>query len=140
MRAVAATVAAAVLAVGVSYQQGRQSTPFFFPAAHAPSAVPALAPGVHFSGFDAPADRTVQLAGLLWNQWAADGTGTARFEVLDQGGAVQCYIDVDCAAAPGVDTRSTCTFVVPAGEHINLQANASNTCSPDGQLLVAGSL
>lgn len=138
MRSALILLAAGTLAAaGIRGGSGRPPVPFVFPSTYTPATV---APGVHFSGFDAPEGRAVSVTGLLWNQWRTDGTGTARFEVLNQSGGVECYIDVDCAAAPGVDTRTTCSFTLPAGEHTNIQANAGNTCSPDGQLVLSGSL
>lgn len=132
-------ILAAVLSAGGSGGTGVPTQPFFFPAYYVAS-VPGVDPGVHFSGFDAPDDKEVTITKLLWNSWGAAGTGTARFEVLDSGGSVVCFVDVDCADAAGQDTRADCasSFVVPIGEHINLQANATNTCEPSGMLQVIG--
>lgn len=126
-----------LVALGASIRgsPGRPAQAFFLPAQF--TSVPA---GVHWSGFDAPANRDIRVTGLLWNQQVAQGIGTARFEVLNQSGAVVCFVDVDCAGAPGLDTRSTCDATIPAGEHSNLQPNAGNTCSPDGVLQVKGEL
>lgn len=129
-------VVAAVLAAGGSGSSPYPTIPVFFPADFAAG----VTPGTHWSGFDAPANRSVTITSLLWNQRATSGAGTARFEVLDAGGSVQCYIDVDCAASPGVDTRATCAtpYEVPPGSHINLQPNGGNTCTPAGVLQVVG--
>lgn len=116
----------------------------------APPALPLLlntdfggaAAGQHWGGFDAPATGTLEITGLFWGQHTPDATGAARFEVLNEGGTVVCYVDVNCADSTGVDTRATCAapYVATPGEHINLQGNAGNTCQPSGVLQVIGTV
>ena len=95
----------------------------------------------HWGGFDAPADRSVTLTQIMWIQQTPSASGgTFVFEVRHSDGTLLCSGSVACDAAADTDTRATCSATLGPGEHANLMAGASSTCTtlPGGQFNVEG--
>lgn len=131
-------ILAAVLAAGSRAGQPAMPRQPFHTSQGSPGA---YSEDQHWGGFDACSDRSVVLTQIMWIQQSPSLMGgTFVFEVRHSNGTLLCSGSVACDAAADTDTRAACDATLGPGEHANLMAGASSTCTtlPGGRFNVEG--